>query len=98
MPLPLAAQQRIGQVMQMLPALPLAIKAPPRRDQMQMGMVMTIASMRVDHRAVAPLKRFAPDLAREIIHALDATAHQRAQQDRSVVVEGRAEHGWDRQD
>ena len=63
-----------------------------------MGMVMTISSMRVDHGDVATLKRFAPDLAKEIIHALDAASHQRAQQDCGVLVEGRAEHGRYRED
>jgi hypothetical protein len=42
-----------------------------------MSMILAIAPMRVEHRDVAPLQRFAPDLAIEIIQALDAAAHQR---------------------
>jgi len=41
-PLPLATQQLVGQVMQVFPALPLAIIAPTGRDQMQMGVVLAI--------------------------------------------------------
>src|SRR6266852_3601661 len=44
------------------------------------------------------LQRLAPDLAQELLPALDAAAHQRAQQDRSIVIERRAEHGRDRED
>ena len=63
-----------------------------------MGVVLTIAAMRVDHRDVATLERLAPDLTIEIIQALHPAAHQRAQHDRGVLVEGRAEHRRDRQD
>ena len=61
MPLPLATQQLVGQVLQMLPALSLAIIAPTGGDQMQMGMVLPIAAMRVEHRDGAPPERLAPD-------------------------------------
>ena len=54
-PLPLATQQRVGQVLHMLPAFSLAIIAPTGGDQMQMGMVLPIAPMRVEHHDVAPL-------------------------------------------
>src|SRR5712692_9153249 len=84
--------------MQMLPALSLAIIAPTGGNQMEMGMVVPIAPMRVNHRDVATPERLAPDLAKEVIHALHTASHQRAQQNRGVVVEGRAEHGRDRQD
>jgi hypothetical protein len=63
-----------------------------------MGMVLAIAPMRVEHHDGAPLQGFTPDCAREIIHTPDATTHQRAQQDRRVVREHRAEHGGDRED
>src|SRR4029453_5461255 len=82
----------------MLPAVLLGIIAPTGGDQMQMGMVLAIAPMRVEHRDVPAPKGLAPDLAIEVIQALRPAAHQGAQQDRSVVVEGRAEHGWDCQD
>ena len=63
-----------------------------------MGVVLTVAPMRVDHRNVATPERLAPDLTIEIIQALHAAAHQCAQHDLGVVVEGRAEHRWNRQD
>ncbi|HTD20853.1 MAG TPA: hypothetical protein VK667_15110, partial [Ktedonobacteraceae bacterium] len=97
MPLPLAPQQRIGQILQMLPALSLAIIAPAGGNHMQVGMVVTISSMRVEHRDVTTLERLAPDFAKEIIHALHPASHQCAQQDRGVVVKGGAEHRWYRE-
>src|SRR2546426_8947400 len=82
----------------MLPALSLAIIPPTGGDQMQMRMILPIAPMRMEHRDVATLERLAPDVAIEIIQALHPAAHERAQYDRRVVVEGRAEHGRHRQD
>ena len=63
-----------------------------------MGMILPIAPMRVEHRDIAPPERLAPDRAIEIIQALRPAAHERAQHDRRVLVEGRAEHRRDRQD
>ena len=63
-----------------------------------MLMVLPIAPMRVEHRDVAPLERLAPDGAIEIVQALRPAAHERTQHDRGVLVEGRAEHRWHRQD
>ena len=63
-----------------------------------MLMVVTVSSMRVAHHDGATPERLAPDVAKEIIHALHPASHQCAQQDRGVVVEGRAEHGRHRQD
>src|SRR2546427_13254008 len=83
--------------MQMLPALSRAIIASTGGDQMQMGMVLPIAPMGVNHRDRATPEDFAPNLAKEGIQALHTAAHQRAQQNRGVVMEGRAEHGRDRQ-
>src|SRR5882724_12345178 len=88
MPLPLAMEHLIRQVMQVFPALALLIIAPTGGDQMQMGMVMTIAAMGVDHHDVATLESLAPDLAIKIIQALHPTPHQGAQHDRGVLVEG----------
>ena len=48
---------------------------------------------------MAPLRRtLPPDVAIEVVQTLGATPHQRAQQERRVVVEGHAEHRRDRQD
>ena len=82
----------------MFPALPLTIIAPTGRDQMQMGMVLAMTAMRVEHHDRATSEGFASDVARDIIQALGAAAHQRTQQDRRVVIERRAQHGWDRED
>src|SRR6266567_1736829 len=98
MPLPLAMEQLIRQVMQVFPALALLIIAPTGGDQMQMGMVLTIAAMGVEHHDGATLESLAPDLALKIIQALPPTPHQGAQHDRGVMGEGRAEHRRARQD
>ena len=45
-----------------------------------------------------PLERLAPDRTVEIIQALRPAAHERAQDNRCVLVEGHAEHRRDRQD
>jgi hypothetical protein len=45
--------------MDRLPALSLAIIAPTGGDQRQMGVVLPIAPMRMEHRDVAPLERLA---------------------------------------
>jgi hypothetical protein len=63
-----------------------------------MLMLLPIAAMRVEHDDISPLEPLAPDLAKEIIHAPGATSHQRTQQDRRIVIEGRAKHRRDRQD
>jgi hypothetical protein len=54
----------------MLPALALLSIAPTGGEQMEMGVVVTMAAMGVDHHDVATLERLAPDLTREIIQAL----------------------------
>ena len=54
--------------------------------------------MRVEHRDGAPSERLTFDGAIEIIQALRPAAHERAQYDRRVLVEGGAEHGRHRQD
>ena len=63
-----------------------------------MLMLLTIAAMRVEHRDVPSPKRLTPDVAIEVIQALHPAAQQGAQQERGVVVEGRAEHRGDRED
>ena len=97
-PLPLTAQERIGQILEILPARALGIIAPTGGEHMEMGMILPIPPMRVEHRDVATLQCLPPDCAIEIIQALRTTAHQGAQHDRRVVVEGRAEHRRHRQD
>ena len=82
----------------MFPALTLSIIAPTRRDHMQVGMVLTITPVSVDHRDIATLERLASDLAIEVVEALPPTPHQLIQQDFSVLVEWRAKHGRDGQD
>src|SRR5712691_8084286 len=67
MPLPLAPQKRIGQVLEMFPALFLVIIPSTGGEQMQMGMVLPIAPMGVEHCDGATPERFAPDRAIEII-------------------------------
>src|SRR5437879_7906007 len=98
MPLPLTAQQLVGQELQMLPARALGIIAPTGGEQMQMGMVLAITPMRVEHCDGASLERLPPDSAGEIVEALRPTAYKRTQYDRGMLVESGAEHRWDRQD
>src|SRR3989454_8218556 len=66
-PLPFATQELVGQVLEMLPARSLGIIPPTGSDQMQMGMGLAIAAMRVEHRDGAPLECFPPDGAVEIV-------------------------------
>jgi hypothetical protein len=98
MPWPCATQESVGQVLEMLPALSLALRPPTGGEQMQRGMVLAMAAMRVEHRDGALSERLALDGAREIIQALRPAAHERAQYDRRVLGAGRAEHRRDRQD
>ncbi len=53
-PLPLAPPQVVGQGLQMLPALSLAILPPTGGEQRQMGRVRPMAPMRVEPRDGAP--------------------------------------------
>ena len=97
-PLPLATQEIVGHVLQMLPARALGLIAPAGGEQMQVRVIRPMASMGVEHGDGAPSECLAPDGAKEIIQALRPTAHERAQHDRRVLVQGRAEHRRDRQD
>jgi hypothetical protein len=54
--------------------------------------------MRVEHHDTATLEGLALDLADKIIQALDTATHQRAHQDRGVVIKRCAEHGGHRED
>ncbi len=77
----------------MHPALGLLIPATTGGDEVQMGVVLAIAAVRLDDHDVAALEGAATDLAEAIIQALDSTAHESAQQDGCMVIEGRASHG-----
>lgn len=57
-----------------------------------------MAHMRMEDRDGAPRERLPLDGAIEIVQALPPTAHARAQHDRGVLVEGRADHGRHGQD
>src|SRR5215510_11897761 len=81
----------------MLPAFARAIIPPTGSNHMQMGMVLAIAPMGVEHGNVATSERLAPDVTIEVIQALCPTAHERTQHDCCVLVKGRAEHCRDRQ-
>ena len=53
--------------------------APAGGNQMQVRMVLPIATMRVEHCHGATPERLVPDGTREIVQALAPAAHQRAQ-------------------
>src|SRR6266536_823262 len=82
----------------MLPAFSLGIVAPTGGEQMEMGVVLPIAAMRVKYRNGATAERLAPHLTVEIVQALCPAAHERAQHNRRVLIKGRAEHRGYRQD
>jgi hypothetical protein len=98
MPLPFATQQIIGQKRQVLPTLSLSIVAPTGRQHMHMGMKLTVATMGVNHRDIAPLEDSASHFTIEIIEALRAASHELTQQRVSVLVERDAKHVWHSQD
>ena len=63
----------------MFPAFSLVIVASTGGDQMEMGMVLPIAAMRVEHHKGATPEDLAPDVTIEVVQTLGATPHQRAQ-------------------
>src|SRR5258708_26823069 len=77
MPLPLTAQERIGQILEMLPAFSRPIQASAGSEQMQVRVILPIAPMCVEHCDVAPPEPLAPDGAIEVIQALCPTAPER---------------------
>ena len=91
-------QQIIGQKRQMLPTFGLRIVAPTGRQHMHMGMILTVASMGMNYGDVAPLEDLTSHFTIEVIKALHAASHHLTQQDVSVLVERRAEHGRHGQD
>jgi hypothetical protein len=62
MPLPRTAQERIGHVLEMLPAVRLGIIASTGGEQMQVWVVRPSAAMRVEPRAGAAIPHRGPDL------------------------------------
>src|SRR5713101_1324593 len=98
MPLPLAPEQRVGQILEMLPARARGIIAPTGGEHMQMRVRLPIAAMRVEYGDIPACEGFPFHGAIEIIKALGPTADTRAQQDRGMLVERRAEHRRHRQD
>jgi hypothetical protein len=97
-PLPLTAQERIRHIPEMVPARSLGIIAPTGGEPMQMGMILPMTPMRVEHGNGATPECLASDGALEVIQTLCPTAYERAQHDCRIVVKGRAEHRGDRQD
>lgn len=87
-PLPLLVQKGIRQMLQMHPALGLRVPAPTGGDEMEMGVVLAIASMGVQHNNIATFELLAAELAIEIVHTLHPASHKSAQQDVSIVIEG----------
>jgi hypothetical protein len=98
MPLPRAAQERLGHRREMLPAFSRPLIASPGGEQLEMGRVLPMAPMGVYHGTGATPARLPPAGALAIIQALHSTAHERAQYDRGVLVQGRAKHRRHRQD
>src|SRR5499427_10503074 len=82
----------------MLPTRSLGIIAATGGQHMEMGMIVPMAAMRVEHRDIAPLERLPLDGAVEIVEAWRPAAYERTQHDRGVLVKGRAEHRRHRQD
>jgi hypothetical protein len=67
-------------------------------EHVQMGRVLAVAPMRMEHGEVTTLERSAPDGTVEVVQALRPTAHQCAQHDCGILVKSRAEQRRDRQD
>ena len=65
---------------------------------MQMGMVLPMTPMGMEHRDGAPTERLALDGAVEVIQALSPAAHERAQHGRGVLGENRTAYRRHRQD
>ena len=78
-PLPLTAQQLIGEITPMLPAFSRRVIAPAGGNPMQVRMVLPIATRRVEHGHGATPERLVPDGTREIVQALAPAAPPRAQ-------------------
>src|SRR5262252_10069052 len=82
----------------MLPTRSLGIIAATGGQHMEMGMIVPMAAMRVEHRDIASLERLPLDGAVEIVEAWRPAAYERTQHDRGVLVKGGAAHRRHRQD
>ena len=98
MPLPRTAQERRGHVLEMLPAVRLGIIAPTGGQHRQVGMVLPMTPVGVQHRHGAPLKCCPLDRAIESVQTPGPALHEGTQHDGGMVGEGRAKHRWHGQD
>jgi hypothetical protein len=57
---------------------------------MEVGVELTITPMRVQHDDVATFEALPAEIAKELVHTADPTAHEVAQQDVGIIVEGGA--------
>src|SRR5687767_2876327 len=76
----------------MYPLLGLLIPSPTRGDDVQMRVVLTAATVGLNHHDVAPFERLTTHPAEEVIQAANATAHQVTQQLLGIVVKGVPEY------
>ena len=74
----------------MHPLLSLLIPSTASRNDMQMRVVLAIATMRLDHDDIAALEGLAAHRAKEIISALDATLHEGTEQRFGVLIKRRS--------
>src|SRR5213592_3012127 len=98
MPLPRAPEERVGQGLEMLPALALAIIASTGSEHMQMGVILPIAAMGVEDGNIPAGEGLPLHGAIEIIEALGSTTHKSVTDAPRVLVEGHPEHRRHRQD
>ncbi len=66
MPLPFFAQHLIEQVVQMPPLVGPLILSPTSGNDMHMGIVLTTATVGLNHHDIAPFERLTTDPAKEI--------------------------------
>src|SRR5947199_3472434 len=97
-PLPFLVQHWIGQIAYMHPLLGLLIPSSARRNDMQMRVVLAIASMCLDHDNVTALEGLATHRAKEIVQAFHPTLHEGTEQHVGVLIKRRSQyirHGQD---
>lgn len=95
MPLPLLVQHGVGQILQMHPALGLWVPPPAGGDEMEVGIVLTVATVCVQNDDVATFEPPAAELAIEIVHTADPAAHEGTQQRFGLLIERVTQHGGD---
>jgi len=82
----------------MLPTRSLGIIAATGGQPMQMGLLVPMAAMGVEDRAITTLERLPLDRAVKIVEAWRPAAYERTHHDRGVLIKGRAEYRRHRQD